>query len=152
MTDVQSFDPPLSGQCLCGAVKITIPAIRPGISVCHCAMCRRWSGGPFFSLHGLKDGAYTLHGADHIRIHESSRWAERGFCGTCGSNLWYRFKPGETHSFMAGLFDLPPEHFAVDEQIFVDGQPAWAELASGSPKKTAAEVVAEAMAEGYDFE
>ncbi len=43
------------------------------------------------------------------RRFQSSDWAERGFCDTCGSNLWYRITaegPGHgQYNFAAGLFD-----------------------------------------------
>lgn len=141
---------PITGRCLCGGVTIELVPERPGVDVCHCDMCRRWSGGPFFSLHGVKEGAFVLSSAENVATYRSSEWAERAFCKACGSNLWYRFLPGEHVSFLAGLFQLPAD-WCVDEQIFVDEAPGWAELAADSPKKTGAEVIAEAKAAGYDF-
>ena len=151
MPDIPTPSTPLTGQCLCGAVRITIEQPRDGIDVCHCRMCQRWGGGPFFSLHSVKQAAMAIEGAEHVTAYRSSEWAERAFCKTCGSNLYYHFIPGEHFSFMAGLFDLP-DGWAIDEQIFVDEQPAWAQLAADSPRKTGAEVIEEAKTAGYDFD
>ncbi|MFN6987310.1 MAG: GFA family protein, partial [Rhizobium oryzihabitans] len=33
------------GQCLCGAVGLEAVIGAREFGVCHCSMCRRWSGG-----------------------------------------------------------------------------------------------------------
>ncbi len=140
----------LEGGCLCGAVSLSIDQARRGIEVCHCDMCRRWSGGPFFSLHGVKEDALSVTGTEHVATFKSSEWAERAFCARCGSNLWFHFIPGGTRAVMAGLFSLP-DKYAVSEQIFVDERPEWAKLAADTDEKTGAEIIAEAKAAGFDF-
>jgi hypothetical protein len=135
---------PVTGHCLCGAVTITVTAMHAEVDVCHCAMCQRW-GGAFYA--GVKGEAAEIKGEDAITIYRSSPWAERAFCGTCGSNLWYRFLPTDARSFLAGLFDLP-KGFGIEQQIFVDEKPDWYDLAQESPMLTGAEVIAAAMAQG----
>jgi hypothetical protein len=39
------------------------------------------------------------------RSFKSSDWAERGFCGTCGSTLWYGTLDDGARHLAAGLFD-----------------------------------------------
>lgn len=150
MADPVSFAPPLEGRCLCGAVTVRLSRVKPGVEACHCHMCQRWGGGPFFSLHGVKREDFTLEGEGAVHRYRTSQWAERASCAGCGSNLWYRFDAGERWSFAAGLFALPAD-WAIDEQIFVDEMPAWAELAADSPKKTGAETIAEAKAAGFEL-
>lgn len=36
---------------------------------------------------------------------KSSDWAERGFCGTCGSALWYKTTHDNVKNLAAGLFE-----------------------------------------------
>ena len=139
---------PVSGHCLCGAVTITVEAMHPEVDICHCAMCQRW-GGVFYA--GVKGEAVAVTGDDTITVYRSSEWAERAFCGTCGSNLWYRFLPTGSRSFLAGLFDLPPG-FGIERQIFVDEKPDWYDIAQASPMLTGEETVAEAMAAGFSFD
>lgn len=150
MADPVSHDPPLKGQCLCGAVTICLERAKPGVDVCHCDMCRQWTGGPLFSLHGVTKDDFTLEGEGAVRSYRSSEWAERASCTECGSNLWYRFVPAGTFSFTAGLFALPAD-WGIGEQIFVDEMPPYAELAAESTRKTGAEVMAEAREGGYDI-
>ncbi len=139
---------PIKGHCLCRAVTITIESAHPEVDICHCEMCRRWGGG-FFG--GLKGANHKVTGEDSITVYKSSEWAERAFCRTCGSNLWYHFLPGKHHSFLAGLFDLP-DGFGIEQQIFVDEKPDWYDLAQKSPMKTGPEVIAEAAAAGFEFD
>jgi hypothetical protein len=139
---------PVTGRCLCGAVTITVTAMRSEVDICHCAMCQRW-GGAFYA--GVKGEAADVTGEDAVTVYRSSPWAERAFCGTCGSNLWYRFLPTGGRSFLAGLFDLP-SGFGIEQQIFVDEKPDWYDIVQESPMKTGPEVIAEAMAQGLTFE
>jgi hypothetical protein len=150
MADPISLDSPLEGCCLCGAVTVRLAKVQPGVDVCQCDMCQKWCGGPLFSLHGVRQEDFTLEGEGAIRSYRSSEWAERASCTKCGSNLWYHFVPGGTWSFTAGLFALPAD-WGIDEQIFIDEMPPYAEIAAPSSKKTGAEVIAEAKEAGFDF-
>jgi hypothetical protein len=138
---------PLTGRCLCGAVSITLTGAKPLIDVCHCDMCRRWGGG---ALAGVSGESFSVEGAEAVTAYRSSEWAERAFCGRCGSNLWYRFLPADHYSFLAGLFDLPG-NFTMWRQIFVDEKPAWYDFAQDTPLLTGAEAMAEAEAQGFEF-
>ena len=77
-----------SGGCLCGAVRFTVAIMPTRTGACHCGMCRKWAGGPYMATDCGTD--VTFEGADNIATYRSSPWAERGFCKTCGSNLFYR--------------------------------------------------------------
>lgn len=143
---------PLHGQCLCGAVQVELTPPRATIEACHCSMCRQLnSGGPFFSLAHVGRSALRVAGEDRVTAYPSSDWAERAFCGTCGASLWYHFIPGDHYSLAAGLFDLPAD-YALTEQIFIDEKPTWYDLAQDTPKKTAAETIAEAKEAGFDVQ
>lgn len=147
MSEAPRLDAPVTGHCLCGAVTITVEAMQAEVDICHCAMCQRW-GGAFYA--GVRGEAVAVRGEDAITVYRSSGWAERAFCGTCGSNLWYRFLPTGSRSFLAGLFDLPPG-FGIERQIFVDEKPDWYDIAQKSPMLTGPECIAEAMAAGFSF-
>ncbi len=142
------LDTPITGVCLCGAVTITVTRMERQVDICHCDMCRRWTGA-FYG--GVKGADMAVTGGEAIATYSSSAWAERAFCSRCGSNLWYRFLPTGNRSFLAGLFDLPPG-FGIEQQIFVDEKPDWFDLVQESPMKTGAEIIAEAKAAGFEFD
>lgn len=148
MGEAKALDTPLEGRCLCGAVTITLASPLPVIDVCHCRMCQRWVGGAFG---GVRGGEATVGGEAHVKVFASSDWAERAFCGTCGSGLWYRFLPTGTRSFLSGLFVLP-EGFTIERQIFVEDKPHWLDFAQPSPMLTGEQVIAEAKAAGITFD
>lgn len=148
MSEATRLAEPVTGRCLCGAVRITVEAMHPEVDICHCAMCQRW-GGAFYA--GVKGESVAVAGEAAVTVYRSSPWAERAFCGTCGSNLWYRFLPTGSRSFLAGLFDLP-RGFAIERQIFVDEKPDWFDIAQESPLLTGEQIIAEAKAEGFSFD
>jgi hypothetical protein len=108
-----------SGRCLCGAVSFEIDGPLRDVSVCHCVECRRWHGHV---------GAYTSAAREAVRIGSDSalRWvdspesdagARRGFCGDCGSSLFWEVPGRETISIAAGTLD-PPTGLSTVKRIY----------------------------------
>ena len=129
----------LKGRCLCGAVQIEFRPHSHRVGACHCSMCRRWSGGPLFAV----EADDTVHIADstHVRVYESSAWAERAFCERCGTHLYYRLKGTPRYELPLGLFgDDAPWEF--EQEIFVDEQPAYYRFANKTRRLTGPEVFA----------
>ncbi|UWQ51829.1 GFA family protein (plasmid) [Leisingera caerulea] len=109
----------LEGRCLCGAVKIRVEGAhdpRPG--ACHCRMCQRWSGGLFLCFEADAE-AVTVEGP--VARYQSSAFAERAFCSTCGSHLWMRDvdEEGGPFDLMPGLFD-EAQHWPLRSEIYAD--------------------------------
>lgn len=79
----------LEGGCLCGAIRYraTAPALR-GV-ICHCSICRRHSGAPALAFVHFPIASFTWIKAEPS-WYRSSRYAERGFCPTCGSTVAMR--------------------------------------------------------------
>jgi hypothetical protein len=138
----------IEGHCLCGAVTVRGTPARPCAEACHCRMCRRWGGIAFLGVQCGSD--VEIEGEEHVVRYRSSQWAERGFCGTCGSNLFYRFLPTDGYAFTAGLFPddaLQP----LAEEIFIDEKPAYYAFDAASEKLTGAGTIAKAKEQGFDF-
>ena len=127
-----------SGQCLCGAVTYTAEAIDTEVHSCHCSMCRRWSGGPGFSA---SVGKVEFTGEENIARFGSSAWAERGFCKTCGTNLFYRLKETDHYIMCMGTFDDQAQ-FKLAGEIYIDEKPASYEFAGDHPRLTGEEFMA----------
>lgn len=138
----------IEGHCLCGAVAITVAQPKQSVEVCQCDMCRRW-GGAFYAA--LTGESFEIAGQASISVYKSSDWAERAFCGTCGSNLWYRFLPTGNRSFLAGLF-AEAAKLPVEKEIFSDEAASWCQLAGDHKRQTGKEVIAEAKAAGFTFD
>jgi hypothetical protein len=139
------FDPPhqIEGRCLCGAVTVRATPVRRHVEACH-----RWCGSAYV---GVQCGrAVAFSGEEHVVRYRSSAWAERGFCGRCGSNLFFHYIPAGSYGLLAGLF--PDETLApLAEEIFIDEKPAYYAFDADSEKLTGAEIIAKAKAQGFDF-
>jgi len=131
----------LEGKCLCGAVQFRIAPPEPHLDACHCGMCRRWGGSPALSLRMVTDP--VIDGAEHITRYRSSDWAERAFCRTCGTHLFYYFTPKSGYSFQAGLFD-DLNGFELVEEIFIDEKPGYYDFAGERERMTGPELMAKA--------
>lgn len=66
--------------------------------------------------------------------YRSSEWAERGFCPTCGTHLFYHLLPTDEYIVPAGLFQN--ESFQLASQIFIDEKPDFYELKNETPTLT----------------
>ena len=129
----------IRGGCLCGAVRFSAEEVETSYHACHCRMCRRWSGGaPFF---GATTRGVVFEDTEALGRYSSSDWAERGFCRSCGSTLFYYLRPTRTYSMSVGAFDdaLP---FRLVREIFIDHKPEGYELAGDHPHWTEAETFA----------
>ena len=93
-----------TGGCECGAVRYQLePPLRPVVA-CHCRQCRRTSGN-FVSATCVARQGFTLTQSDGLKWYRSSERAERGFCGECGSSLFWSADGLDTISIMAGTID-----------------------------------------------
>ena len=133
------------GGCLCGAVtyKITHEVTQTG--ACHCDMCRAWSGGVFLAVE-VPDGGLEVSGKP--KVYKSSDWAERVFCGECGSSLWYRLTmPGPQHGTChVGFGTLKDTNdMGFEGEIFVDRKPDSYSFAGNHKRMTEAEFMAMVM-------
>ncbi|RWU20779.1 aldehyde-activating protein [Pseudomonas alkylphenolica] len=126
------------GSCLCGAVKLSVSLENASVDACHCSMCRQWGGGPLFSVHCSQPVRFT---AGQPVFYESSEWAERGFCGQCGTHLLYRLKSGQFDSVSVGVLEGDTD-WVFDLQVYVDSKPAYYCFANQTKTMTGAEVEA----------
>ena len=123
----------LEGHCLCGAVTITVRSHANAASVCHCDMCRHWSGAATWCLEAPEDAvAY----AGPVNTYRSSEFAERAWCGACGTHLWIK-TAGEGYDLMPGLFDGARD-MALDREIYADRAFASVALAGDHTRVTRA--------------
>ncbi len=127
----------LHGQCLCGGVKVIASKAGDRVGACHCKMCRRWGGGPFMEVNCGTE--IEFDGEHNIAVFGSSDWAERGFCRTCGTHLFYRLRESRQHMVPVGLFE-DDEGLVFDHQVFIDERPAYYEFANRTKNLTGEEL------------
>ncbi len=93
------------GGCLCGAVRFHTTAPLRELVFCHCSQCRKQTGLYYAATNAPK--AAVLITGEALHWFHASDFARRGFCGTCGSALFWEPLDSDTISILAGAFDDP---------------------------------------------
>lgn len=98
-----------SGRCLCGAVAFEVVGPLRDVILCHCVECRRWHGHVCAATSARSEDLRLVsdRGLRWIDSPESDAHARRGFCGECGSSLFWDAPDRETISIAAGTLDAP---------------------------------------------
>jgi hypothetical protein len=121
------------GRCLCGAVRYRVAGPLRDVVFCHCSQCRRQSGLYFAATACAAKDLTVLQGGDALRWYASSDHARRGFCGTCGSALFWTPVSGTHVAILAGSLDdasglRPAMH------VCTEGRATFYALADGLPQ------------------
>lgn len=101
-------------------------------------MCRRWVGSSLFCA---ATKSVRWEGEAQIGRYDSSTWAQRGFCKTCGTALFYFLKPTGMYLLSVGTFDEQTT-FKLVREIFIDRKPAGYAFAGDHPRWTEEETFA----------
>ena len=109
-----------TGSCMCGACQVTAKPTGEA-EVCHCSLCRKWSGGAFIGV--ICDGPVFFNDGAPLAIYRSTPWGERVSCRNCGSSLVVRMQDGSSHVASVQVFD-DPGRFPILTEIFIDRKPA----------------------------
>ncbi len=67
-------------------------------------------------------------------VYRSSSFAERGFCGRCGSHVFHRPRQGPELAISAGLLENPD--FRIAREIFDDARPPFYRFEADSVKRS----------------
>lgn len=122
-----------TGGCLCGAVRYEVRGpLRPVVD-CHCTQCRRTSGH-FAAFTATHPKHLALTESEGLRWYRSSATARRGFCGICGSSLFWAPDSGERLSIAAGTLD-PPTELETAAHVFVEDSGDYYRIVDGLPQK-----------------
>lgn len=122
---------------MCGEVTVRATMADPIMRACRCDMCRQHTSSMFLSL-TVDEGSLVFEGP--VKTYRSSDWAERGFCGTCGSTLFYGMIADGQRRPSAGLFK-DAAHARLTGEYFTDNAPTYA-LSGTHTKMTTQETIA----------
>lgn len=96
----------VGGNCLCGEIQFTAGGPSKWCAHCHCSMCRLAHGAGYVTWVGYESTQVQVtRGKSQLTWYESSKGAQRGFCKTCGSSLFFRSErwAGELHIALANI-------------------------------------------------
>jgi hypothetical protein len=113
---MEDFMADIGGSCLCGKITYRISGDLRPVVACHCNQCRKASGHYVAATQAL---ASDMEITGELTWYRSSDVAERGFCPTCGSNLFWRKHGGKFVSIHAGGLD-GPTGLKMESQLYAE--------------------------------
>jgi hypothetical protein len=119
----------MEGSCQCGGVRFEIAGPFLSASFCHCATCKKISGGVGTANGRARTEDITvLEGRELIETYQPDEGSAKSFCRRCGSNLFGGGWPEvEQASVRLSTIDSGLEQ-APDKHIFVRSVAAWETL------------------------
>ena len=131
---------PMTGSCLCGAVRYESSGEPVFALLCHCRDCQRQSGSAYGA--GLRvpaAGFRVTQGepALYVKTADSGNTVTRAFCPQCGSMLFLRVSARpDLVAIRAGTLD-DPSVFRPEADIFVRSAQPWDHMDPALPKHAA---------------
>jgi len=120
------------GGCLCGQVRWQASAPPANVRTCHCRLCQRATGAPFFARAIFLEGVFEWSG-------EVARWPtspriDRLSCARCGTPMFAEPKdpPLRIGVALATLDD--PHALRPEAHIWTSAKLAWLTLDDGLPQ------------------
>lgn len=111
------------GGCLCGAVRYEVRGTPKAVGLCHCADCRKATGGHALHYADWPKSAVTLTG--RLQTH-----AGRSFCPECGSRVVH-FNAHQTE-ILLGTLDDPPTDLVPQLEIWTIRREPWVQPVPGA--------------------
>ena len=127
---------PVTGSCLCGAVRFEVSGPFLRASHCHCSRCRKHSGTAVCTQARVRRESFRLlSGEGAIRVSRPAPGAAvTAFCTICGSSLFGGSWPeGEEISIRLGAFDDDPG-IRPQYHTFVDSRAPWDTIGDDLPQ------------------
>ena len=118
-----------TGGCMCGAVTYAVDEPLRPVVYCHCQQCRKSSGHHVAATSAARR---DIKITGQVTWYKSSETARRGFCATCGSNLFWD-GGGENLSIFAGTLD-GDTGLKAEGHIFVADKGDYYEITDGLPQ------------------
>ena len=122
-----------TGRCQCGAVSYKVSGPLRPVVACHCDMCRRLSGHFVAATAAMREHIQIAN-SESLHWYKSSDTARRGFCGICGSNLFWEGVGKPYISIMAGSLDKPTRLKLV-RHIFTDHAGDYYQIPDDEPQQ-----------------
>ncbi|MGZ8137007.1 MAG: GFA family protein [Methylococcaceae bacterium] len=117
---------PISGGCLCGAIRYEILANPVGATNCHCRTCQKASGAAYLAVMFVPASALVITGnyKEYATIAASGNTLYRGFCTECGTSLFGRNSVfTKIRPVSAATLDDPGIFKPQNDTWVVDAQP-----------------------------
>jgi hypothetical protein len=119
------------GGCLCGQVRFQLRGAPTNVRICHCRLCQKSMGSPFFAraLYPLTQVTVTGQTARYA----SSSALQRVFCPTCGTRLMAERADMGRAGVALALFD-DPNALQPDCHFWTSSKVSWMTINDNLPQ------------------
>lgn len=127
---------PLTGGCICGAIRYECSAEPLMSLLCYCRQCQRSAGSDYNAIIGVPKAALRITGSPRYRQYQadSGNTANDGFCASCGGHV-----VGSTSGFpdimairVASLDDAGG--FKPQMHVYTENAQSWTPMDPALPK------------------
>ena len=128
---------PITGGCLCRALRWESSEAPSDGGYCHCRNCQKAYGGIFFPwlIFVWRSFRFTQ---GNLHYYRSAPIAQRGFCRDCGSPVVHRYDDQSFVSVPVGTLDYPGDWSLNRENwcghVFLESKVGWHELTDDLPQ------------------
>jgi hypothetical protein len=119
------------GGCLCGAVRFKAEGEPLNVRICHCRLCQKAMGAPFFARALFDPKALALTGP--TSRYPTSERIERVFCPACGTRIGSWRTNGTAAGIALVLFD-DRNAFSPTDHIWISEKTDWVRIADELPQ------------------
>jgi hypothetical protein len=127
---------PLTGGCICGAIRYECHA-EPMLSlVCHCRQCQRSAGSAYNPIVAVPKAALKITGTPRYREYkaDSGNTARDGYCAQCGTHvLGSTSGMPEMMALRAANLD-DPSGFKAQMHVYTESAQPWDRMDDGLPQ------------------
>jgi hypothetical protein len=117
------------GSCHCGAVRFEVTGLADAVRYCHCATCKKLSGGGgTVNLRAPSRGIRILQGEDLLQTYQPAEGTAKTFCLACGSNLFGGGWPESEHCSVRVTTLDDPFEVRPGAHLFVRSLAPWEQL------------------------
>jgi hypothetical protein len=131
---------PVTGGCLCGAIRFAFDQPPSEGAFCHCSICRRSYGGLFGIFLRVPAAGFRLTRGEP-KLYRSSPIAVRSFCDVCGSPIAFAYDGNADLWITLGALDHPEDWpmtpgatWGATSHVQVDARVPWHAIDDGLPQ------------------
>ena len=124
---------PVTGGCLCGAIRYESTVPPNWVGYCHCRMCQQ-AYGALFGLFAAFPGEAFRYTQGEPTYYQSSSWATRYFCAKCGSPIGMAFVDDPAPCVLIGTLDHPEDWPPDQRHSGIESKVPWHNITDDLPQ------------------
>lgn len=122
-----------TGSCLCGGISYRVKGEMSSVTACHCTQCRKQTGN-YYTASQVDEDALTINDDNQtLKWYRASPQAQRGFCGNCGSALFWKRDGSAKTSVLMGSLDTHSD-LQISQHIYTADKGDYYEIEDGIPQ------------------